>query len=287
MKRSYRPILLNLPIITLTGLSIILTACAGQAGTEISHATVTEPTAIVEPNASVPGTVTASAVIVPVQVSEMGFTISAPVREVTVKEGDKVQAGQTLVMLDTPDLEFSVVDAEAALRSAQANAEIQRFRNKTRNQAGKVVYLSGPRELIEVADAKVQQAQSVLESAQATLAQGSLLAPFDGTIVQVNVTPGEFVQSGQVVAVIGDLEHLQVETTDLSERDIPAVKLGQIATVYVEALDTEFNGKVTAVSPVADIVGGDVVYKVIVTLDEQPEGLLWGMNAEVEIDTGQ
>jgi RND family efflux transporter MFP subunit len=281
MKRSYRPILLRLTVITLT----MLTACASPANTEISPATVATPTTIVEPNVSAPGTVTASAVIVPAQVSEMGFTISAPVKGVTVKEGDKVQAGQTLVVLNTPDLEYSVVDAEAALRSAQANAEIQRFRNKTRNQAGKVVYLSGPRELIEVADAKVQQAQSVLEIAQATLAQGSLLAPYDGTIVQVNVAPGEFVQSSQVVAMIGDLEHLQVETTDLSERDIPAVKLGQSATVHVEALDTDFNGKVTVVSPVADVVGGDVVYKIIVTLDEQPEGLLWGMNAEVNIIT--
>jgi HlyD family secretion protein len=55
----------------------------------------------------------------------------------------------------------------------------------------------------------------------------------------------------------------------------------------VEALDKEFNGKVMAISPVADIVGGDVVYKVTVTLDEQPDGLLWGMNAEVEINTEQ
>jgi RND family efflux transporter MFP subunit len=233
------------------------------------------------------GTVVASAVIVPAQKSEMGFIISAPVKEVTVKEGDVVQAGQTLIVLDTPDLEYSVVEAEATLRSAQADAAIQRFRNKTRNQAGKVIYLSGPRELIEVADTKVQQARAALEVAQATLAQGVLLAPFDGTVVQVNVAPGEYVQPDQIVVVIGDLDQLQVETTDLSERDIPAVKLGQNAVVYVKALETEFRGKVTAISPAADIVGGDVVYKVTITLDEQPSDLLWGVNAEVEILTEQ
>jgi multidrug resistance efflux pump len=150
-----------------------------------------------------------------------------------------------------------------------------------------VIYLSGPRELIDVADARVQQSQSALEVAQATLAQGLLLAPYDGTVVQVNIAPGEYIQPGQVISVIGNLDHLQVETTDLSERDIPNVKLGQIALVHVKALDAEFSGKVTAISPIADIVGGDVVYKVTVSLDEQPEGLLWGMNAEVEINTEQ
>lgn len=276
MKSSYRSILLCLGI-------IVLTACGSQTPAVVTP--VSTPTSPQGANTPADGTVIASAVIVPAQISEMGFVISAPVREVTVKEGDKVQAGQMLVILDTPDLEFSVVEAEAAVRSARADAEIQRYRNKTRNQAGKVIYLSGPRELIDVADAKVQQSQSALEVAQATLAQGSLLAPYDGTVVQVNVAPGEFVQPGQVVSVIGNLEHLQVETTDLSERDIPNVKLGQIALVHVEALDTEFSGKVTAISPVADIIGGDVVYKVTVSLDKQPEGLLWGMNAEVRIIT--
>jgi hypothetical protein len=41
---------------------------------------------------------------------------------------------------------------------------------------------------------------------------------------------------------------------------------------------------VTAISPISDTIGGDVVYKVTVQLDEQPIDLLWGMSADVEID---
>jgi multidrug efflux pump subunit AcrA (membrane-fusion protein) len=77
-------------------------------------------------SASAQRTVTASAVIVPAQVSELGFLISGIAREVSVKEGDSVKAGQTLLVLDTPNLEFAVAEAEAALRSAQAQAEIRR-----------------------------------------------------------------------------------------------------------------------------------------------------------------
>ena len=50
----------------------------------------------------------------------------------------------------------------------------------------KVYYLSGPPEIREKARARVQQAQAPLESAQVTLAQGTLLAPFDGTVVSID-----------------------------------------------------------------------------------------------------
>jgi multidrug efflux pump subunit AcrA (membrane-fusion protein) len=76
------------------------------------------------PSNSAQNTVTASAVVVPAQVSEMSFLISGIAKEVPVKEGDTVKAGQTLIVLDTPTLEFAVTGAQAGLRGAQAQAEI-------------------------------------------------------------------------------------------------------------------------------------------------------------------
>ena len=54
--------------------------------------------------------------------------------------------------------------------------------------------------------------------------------------------------------------------------------------VYIEALDVNITGKVIRISPIAETIGGDVVFPVTIELDEQPEGLLWGMTAEVEIE---
>ena len=85
--------------------------------------------------------------------------------------------------------------------------------------------------------------------------------------------------------MVGDLARMQIKTTDLSERDVPAVQIGQTANVYIEALDVTVTGKVMQISPISETVGGDVVYPVTIELDEQPEGLLWGMSAEVEIQT--
>jgi multidrug efflux pump subunit AcrA (membrane-fusion protein) len=48
------------------------------------------------------GTVVASAVVVPAQITRLSFLKSALVKEVVVKEGDDITAGQTLITLNTP-----------------------------------------------------------------------------------------------------------------------------------------------------------------------------------------
>ena len=97
--------------------------------------------------------------------------------------------------------------------------------------------------------------------------------------------PSHTVVPGQSVLTLTDLVHLRVETTDLSERDVAQVVLGQEALVYVEALGEEIEGRVVGIAPQATVIGGDVVYTVYVELDELPPGLRWGMSTEVEIDT--
>ena len=228
-------------------------------------------------------TVTASAVVVPAQVSQLGFLISALAKAVPVKEGDTVKAGQTLIVLDTPDLEFAVIEAEAALHSAQAYADLQRYRRVENRRNGKIFHDVVPVEYRQRADARVQQAQVTLELARINLAESTLIAPFDGTVASISVIPGEFVPSDEAVVTLATLNALQLETTDLSERDIAKVKVGAPANISIEALNDNFKGKVISISPIANTVGGDVVYKVTIAFDKQPEYLLWGMTAEVTV----
>lgn len=228
--------------------------------------------------------VTASAVIVPAQVAELGFLTSAILREVNVKQGDTVKTGDTLATLHTPELEYALAAAEAAYRSAQSYAELQRYRTvKKYTWKGKPYFETEPREVIQRGDALAARARASLEIAQATLAQSTLAAPFDGTVVAVHALAGELAQLDRPILTLATLDQLQIETIDLSERDISKIKIGQKATVFVDALDAEFSARVTAIAPRADILGGDVIYKVTLTFDEQPHGLLWGMTAEVTI----
>ena len=242
-----------------------------------------QPAQVAFASPSAQESVSASAVVVPVQVTELGFIIPALVKEITVKEGEQVQSGQTLGSLDAPEAQYSVAAAEAALRSAEAEAKVQSYRRVKDRRNGRVFFDVVPPEVRQVADAKVQQAQAALEVMQASIAQNTLISPHDGTIASVNVVPGEFVQLGQVVLTLATLDQFQIETTDLSERDITNVHLGDSANVSFDALNTNVSGRVVGISPIADTVGGDIVFKVTIALDEQPRGLLWGMTAEVTI----
>ena len=126
---------------TIMILTILLTACGSPTPSAVSPAT----TASVEiVNVSSPDVVIASASIVPVQVAQLGFTISALVKEIAVKEDDKVQAGQPLIVLDTSELEFAVMAAESAYQSSSINAELQdadRVKVVNKN-TGRVTYVS-------------------------------------------------------------------------------------------------------------------------------------------------
>jgi HlyD family secretion protein len=121
--------------------------------------------------------------------------------------------------------------------------------------------------------------------AEWALAQATLSAPFDGTVASLSINPGESILPGQVVLMLAGLEDLQVQTTDLSERDVDRIAVGQSAVVYVEALGLEVDGEVVNIQPQSSTIGGDVVYQVTVQLGEHPEGIRWGMSVEVEIST--
>lgn len=255
--------------------------------------------AAVQPVFAAPGkgisrqkTVSASAVVVPAQVSELGFVISGIAQDIPVREGDTVRAGQTLMVLETPELQYAVTEAEASLRAAEAQLEIRKndvvrkFIINYSTFTVKKLKLSVPHEEIAMEEGRVQRAEALIEIAQAKLAQGTLTAPFDGTVTALHVIPGEFVQTDQAVLTLATLDNLEIETTDLREGDIPNVHVGDTASIFIEALNETISGKVVRMAPKADSVGGDVVFKVVIAPDTQPEGLLWGMTAEVEIQSG-
>jgi multidrug efflux pump subunit AcrA (membrane-fusion protein) len=135
--------------------------------------------------------------------------------------------------------------------------------------------------------AQLQQAKLNLQTAQYDLDATRLVAPFSGVIAAANAAAGDYVSPGAIIIVISDANQLYVQTTDLSERDIPQVAIGQTASVVVKALNLSVPGRVSAVSPLADTLGGDVVYQVNIALDELPPGLRAGMSVQVLIKTNQ
>jgi HlyD family secretion protein len=168
-------------------------------------------------------------------------------------------------------------------RAAKAAVELtEAQRDAAQTDLGLLLAQAEPEE-IAAAEAGVAQAEATVRAAEADLDGATLRAPFGGTVAVLEVELGQTVLPGQVLMVVADLSRLQIETTDLSERDVARVAEGQSATVSVEPLGIEIGGRVAGIAPEATTAGGDVVYQVIVTLDEQPAGLRWGMSAEVAI----
>jgi len=237
------------------------------------------PTAALAPVAFEAQNVQASAEVVPTQETRLSFPISGPMKEITAKEGDTVTAGQTLAIVSAPDLEYGVLQAESAVQAAEFDN--QYWQLPRRLPDGMVVKRG------DVSDRELEVTRKALDTAKAELTQATLVAPFAATVTSIEVQTGEYVRPGQVVIVLAKLDDLKVETIDLSELNIAAIKVGQSANVHVEALDRNLQGRVSAISPISDSIGGDVVFKVTVQLEEQPLDLLWGMSADVEIQTEQ
>ncbi|TFG72872.1 MAG: HlyD family efflux transporter periplasmic adaptor subunit, partial [Anaerolineales bacterium] len=148
------------------------------------------------------------------------------------------------------------------------------------------VLLAGtPPEAIAVAEAAVVQAQAGLDAARVALARAVVTAPYAGNVGQVMIRRGEFVAPGQPLVLVGDLETLRIETTDLNEVDVALIHEGMPVALSVDAFpDQVFAGQITSIAPMAEPGGGGVNYTVIIEMDDVPPSVRWGMTVFVDIE---
>jgi len=177
-------------------------------------------------------------------------------------------------------LTSSAADKKRGANAAVAAAVAQR----DTAQAQLDLLQSGSKaEEVATAEAAVREAEAALQATRVAFEQAELRAPFGATVTACEIHPGETVLPGELALTLADLSQLQVKTTDLSELDVNNVAVGQRVNLHVEALGADSTGRVVRIAPQASTVGGDVVYEVVIELDNQPAGLRWGMSVDVEI----
>lgn len=133
--------------------------------------------------------------------------------------------------------------------------------------------------------AAIQQAEAVLASAQIRLTDAVLTAPFAGTLARLDIEVGETVGPGSPIGVLADFSGWQVETTDLTELKVSAVRSGQPVLVTADALPgVELKGEVVAIGAVFQEKSGDVVYPVTIRLLDADARLRWGMTVSVSFE---
>ena len=139
-------------------------------------------------------------------------------------------------------------------------------------------------ESLTLAQLDVDRVQQTLETAQADLAQATLLAPFDGVVSAVPASVGEWATPGVTVVELLDVSRWRIETKNVGELQIARVRVGQEVQVRVNAFNDEtLHGRVATISPVAVVQQGDTTYTLMIELDSTDLNLRPGMTAQVEI----
>jgi len=173
--------------------------------------------------------------------AQISTRTAATVREVRVREGDRVPAGAVLVRLADGDLRAQEAAARAALDAAQANE---------RRVRGLVDQGHLPAAQLDSAEAQRAQTQAQVGAAREALTYAEIRAPFAGAVLAKLVSPGDMVAPGQPMIELAGSE-LEIVANG-TEDETRALKAGMRLTFTSGAARGE--AEVTAVSPGADPV---------------------------------
>lgn len=173
--------------------------------------------------------------------------------------------------------------AELSVVLAQKNID-----DLGKNVALQEMQVASSAQTVKQAQQAVDLARQSLADAQRQLDEATVTAPFDGVVAAVLVKEGDIIPSPSMAptTVIQMVNPNVLElVVEVDEIDIPSVKIGQEASVRVEALPaTVFKGKVIAVYPVPIEKGGIVLYDVKLNIDvPEGSGIKVGMSATADI----
>lgn len=169
----------------------------------------------------------------------VGPHMSGVVEKVLVKAGDKVQAGQTLFVLDARKAETDLMAAEAQMRLRQAEAlEANRQWERTKKLSAQSLsqdVLDQRKFKALSAQAQFESAKALSESARVFLSLHTITAPIDGEVLSVKIRPGEIAEVRKPedpYILIGNTSKKMIRA-DIDESDAWKVTLNAKAKVFL------------------------------------------------------
>ncbi len=195
------------------------------------------------------------------------------------------QAAHTLQELQSCQ-EQSCDRVEFATKLRMAQHDIETSRRIL--ESNELVFRSGVNlKVLRAANLSIQLAEADLKRAKEELLKTEILAPFDGTIVDIGVKVNDqlssFDYSTKTAVYLVDTATVELEGT-VDEVDIYKVRVGQEAIVTTDALPgIQLKGKVTFVSPVGISIAGVVEFPVTIALEPPGTELKGGLTASADI----
>jgi RND family efflux transporter MFP subunit len=290
-KRATR--LLSLLISFLTA---ALAGCTNERRTEpAATETVNNVLVMVAQKTTVPDWIEAIGTVRAAQTSQVASQMMGNIVQIRAHEGDRVQSGQVLAVVDDSQPRSKVEEARGAVTAAEkelsatdsdfalADSTLKRYQQLYEKES------VSPQEFDEInarrqsAEARRDMARAAQAQANAALAQGQLSlgyarirAPFAGVITEKKADVGTLASPGMPIFTIEDTQHYRLEAT-IDESDIRIPRIGQTVPVAIDALgNTDLAGKVVEIVPAADSASRSFLLKVELPSDARLRSGLFG-----------
>ncbi len=167
--------------------------------------------------------------------------------------GDRVVAGQELVLIDTTSYDARRRESAANLARATAIAanaarNLKRVQELQQDKIASTSELDTAASEAEKAQADVKAAEAADAIARLNLERSRVRAPFNGAIAQRVASAGDYVSVGAPIARLVQTDPLRLKL-DVPERESVAVRVGQLIRVKVEGDTNVYSGKIARVAP--------------------------------------
>jgi len=286
--RSHR---LTLPAaLTLAGTLLLAAGCGGNHEPTQRIIKDVKATLATTRLATIPTTVTAPGSLAGENRVQVSTRMMGWIREVLVREGAQVSAGQALVRIDDTDLQARRSQAQAAIAEAEAvltNAEtnLARFENLYAQKSVSKAQLDEVRTGRDRARAGVDAARAGLRDVDVQLGYLAIKAPISGTVVRRLIDAGNLASPGQPLLEIEQVGTMKV-TAGVSERDVNLIAAGDTVMVEVASVSNAvFRVPVARIVPAANTTSRTFDLEAYLP---NPEGRLKsGMFARVHVPVGE
>lgn len=188
--------------------------------------------------------------------TQISARVLAEIKEVRKNPGDPVEAGETLVVLDSLELKARVEQAEANVAALdenlkEANTELARKSKLLEQQAATQQEHDLARFQLSSLTARRLAAQKALEEAKIQLGYATVNAPFAGVLYEKSADPGDLATPGKPLLGLYDPGQLRLEAL-LEEELLWKVKLKDVLRVKIDALPGEIQGVASETVPAVD-----------------------------------
>jgi len=280
-----------------------LSSCSTPAVKARSPETIRHISVLSAQQADVPDLLEAAGTVSALQTSDLASQMMGSIVEIRAQEGDRVQRGEVLAVIEDSEARAALDRATAAGVAAQeqlvaANSDLVLAESTLKRYQSLYERKSlSPQEFDEVkarqqvalarrdmAQAGQAQGQAALNQAKTMLGYTRIRAPFDGVVTKKKADPGTLASPGMPIFTVEDVRRYRLDVA-INESDLRYVRTGGQVSVEIETLDNpELKGKVVQIVPAADPASRAFLVKVELPTDP---GLRSGLFGRARFSRGE